>query len=137
MKKDRLKTTFCRQRANGSFHKYEYKVVEPIKRAGLTPKAKLALRVITTLDPQNIPDVLGKAAPEDPNAKATWQLVSLPMATLDQGSEMEVALLTSYLMSCLDKAGYKNDKVTPEMLANFVDKAVRAILAHSQMILYR
>ena len=93
--------------------------------------------MVTTLDPKYIPDVLAKAAPEDPNAEAIWKLVSLPVANLDQGSEMEVALLTSYLMSCLDKASYKDDKVTPEMLANFIDKAVRAVLAHSQMILYR
>ena len=112
--------------------------MEPIKKAGLAPKAKLALRVVTTLDPRHIPDVMSDAAPEDPVAKATWKIVSLPLGTaLDQVSQMEVALLTSYLVSCLDKAGYRDDKVTPEMMANFVDKAVRAVLAHNQMILYR
>ena len=49
----------ARQVANQTYHKYEFRLVEPIKLAGLLPKAKLALRIITTMDPKHIKDVVG------------------------------------------------------------------------------
>ena len=49
----------ARQVANQTYHKYEYRLVEPVKEAGLLPKAKLALRIITTMDPKHIKDVIG------------------------------------------------------------------------------
>merc|ERR1712038_689697 len=52
-----------RELANQTYHRFEHKTIEQIKRAGLGPKAKLAMRLVTNLGPKNVKPVL-KGQPE-------------------------------------------------------------------------
>lgn len=126
----------ARQVANQTYHKYEFRLVEPIKLAGLLPKAKLALRIITTMDPKHIKDVVGaeREEPHDIIAKTVKNFINLPIDQDHKNSTlMEVGVLTSYLLSCLEKSDYSKPD---NSLAELVERVVKAVLVHHKTVLY-
>ena len=130
-------TEETRKQANETYHRYEYKCVEPMKTAGLAPKAKLALRIVTTLGPNNVKPVLEKK-PETEAATRVAKLLDLPLNTTTADEDFEIALLTSYLVSCLETTDFvaKNGSPTKQDVTELVDQIIRAVLTHTRSIYY-
>lgn len=135
-----------RDMANQTYHRYEHKTIEQVKQAGIGPKAKLALRVVTNLGSKNVKTVLrggSGTAPEelqqhvdDEMARRTIQLIGNEVAASPSAErDFEIILLTSFLVSCLEKGDFFEDN-TEKDVTELVYRVVKSVMTHSRSVYY-
>ena len=61
----------ARRIAEQTFHKYEWGFLHLIKAAELTPASQLALRIVTTIQPNNVGDVVKHIKNQMPTTKVS------------------------------------------------------------------
>ena len=118
--------------ANFTFHQYEWPILESLKQSGLTDAGKLALRLVTSVPPDEVKKLVAELRKADSKqfdqvSEAAKAFVLPTPASLSLESSICLFLLTNYFMECLKTGGYlKSDQV--DLSGDLVFLITRAIL---------
>ena len=120
--------------ANASFHQYEWSILESLKHYGLSPVARLAMRLVTSIPPREVKKIVAELRGGDLKQKQSEELsdtakvFSLPtQSSLSQENSICVYLLINYFLECL-KAGKYLPNDQHDMTGDLVYLLARAIL---------
>jgi len=103
----------ARTEANDTYHKYEWSIVKNLDEQGLLEKTRLALRMITKIDPANISKVAAcfdtKIKPSEEIATAVKAL-GLPVNNATKDEAFLASVLAIFLTRNLRVSGYVKEK---------------------------
>jgi hypothetical protein len=123
---------FCQ--ANASYHQYEWSILESLKQSGLSAVARLALRLVTSIQPQQVKQLVAELRGADLKPKRfeevseAAKVFALPTpSNLSLDSSVCVFLLINYFLECLKVAKYVG-KDQNDLEADLVYLLARAIL---------
>jgi len=134
----------ARDEAGKGFHKYEWSILKGLDEAKILERSRLALRMITQIEPENISNVcasLGNNAPEE-SLKMAVKTFDLNVANATDEEKFVSSLLGLYLLRHLVVSGYvkmpSNDKtkLSPDESDVFtlLERAVLVALYHTKPI---
>jgi len=138
---------FCsfeaRDEANKSYHQYEWSILRCLDEAKMLEKARLALRMVTNVNPDDIMKVsttLGEHASSEVYART----LNLPLPNLSEDEILSSSLVSLFLTRCLSVSGYVKSpskdiisaKLSQEQLEVYriLRQAVLVALHHTQQI---
>lgn len=128
----------ARDRASESFHQYEYKATEAFRQAGLTGFAKLAYRIITTIQPEKIGGLvktLEDKAKANEQDKELVDLFRLPIGTVNSRDALAIIQLVNYFLQCLKEHGYVNsNEEEEEAVIKLVYRSILVAAKHGQAV---
>jgi len=127
----------ARQHAQETFHKYEWGSLHLIQAADLSPATKLAFRIVTTIQPENVSEVVKHIKDKLPESKGTLTISineSLEQNSLDRNKRIQkqainllavgnhiedvhqtaeqkirLTVMIAFMISCLEKSGFFKD----------------------------
>lgn len=118
----------ARDEAAESYHKYEWSILKNLSTQGLQEKARLALRMVTLIDPEDAPAVAKlintQEVPED-RLKMAVETFRLPIDNISEEEETLASVLGYYLLRNLSVSGYVP---SPAAQTDVYQLLVRAIL---------
>ena len=123
--------------ANSTFHQYEWSILENLKQSGLTDVGKLALRLVTSVPPEQVKTLVAELRKADAKqfdqvSEAAKAFVLPTPSNLSLENSICLFLLTNYFMECLQVGGYlKSDQV--DLIGDLVFLITRAILVSLQL----
>ncbi len=121
--------------ANASYHQYEWSILDSLKHYGMSPVARLALRLVTTIAPQDIKKIVAELRgselkPSADQLSDAAKVFALPThSNLTLENSICVYLLINYFLECL-KTGNYISKDLPDMTGDLVYLLARAILVN-------
>ena len=116
-------TEELRDKANATFHKYEYKTLESWKELGLSAYAKLAYRLVTMI-PKDQVSKIAKNLDKKSEAEVSEieQIFNLPVTQPSSADAMTYAYLVYFLVMCLEEHQYFDNKVTQDDVINLLQR---------------
>ena len=116
-------TEELRDKANATFHKYEYKTLESWKELGLSAYAKLAYRLVTMI-PKDQVSKIAKNLDKKSEAEVSEieQIFNLPVTQPSSADTMTYAYLVYFLVMCLEEHQYFDNKVTQDDVINLLQR---------------
>ena len=124
----------ARDKANNSFHQYEWSLLENFKHYGLSPAARLAFRLITVIPPKDVKKVVAELRNTELKDKhgeglsETAKVFALPtQSNMTVDNSICVYLLINYFLECLKVGNYIATDLT-DMTGDLVYLLARAIL---------
>lgn len=135
----------ARDEASKGFQKYEWSILKGLDEAKMLERSRLALRMVTQIEPDNISKVcalLGKNVPPEESLKMAIETFSLSVANATEEEKFASALLGVYLLRTLVVSGYvkmpsKNkEKLSPDEVDVFqlLERGVLVALYHTKPI---
>ena len=82
----------ARRHAEETFHRYEWGSLHLIQAADLSPATKLALRIVTTIRPNNVGEVVKHINAKTPISKGALTIIgnkSLEQQSLDENQKIQ------------------------------------------------
>jgi len=132
----------ARDEASSGYHKYEWSVLSTLERVGLMERARLALRMVTQLQPNQVNQVVSAlsssnttVSPELQSAVATFRL---PVNAATEEDKLVSTVLGLFLLQCLQVTGFlpKSNDLDKDQLAllTLIQRAVLVSLHHTKEI---
>jgi len=132
----------ARDEASSGYHKYEWSVLSTLERVGLMERARLALRMVTQLQPNQVNQVVSAlsssnttVSPELQSAVATFRL---PVSAATEEDKLVSTVLGLFLLQCLQVTGFlpKSNDLDKDQLAllTLIQRAVLVSLHHTKEI---
>merc|ERR1711963_432163 len=128
-------TEELRDKANATFHKYEYKTLESWKELGLSAYAKLAYRLVTMI-PKDQVSKIAKNLDKKSEAEVSEieQIFNLPVTQHSSADAMTYAYLVYFLVMCLEEHQYFDNKVTQDDVINVLQRAILISAQYGQRV---
>jgi len=141
----------AREEANNSYHQYEWSILSNLRSVGLIERARLALRMVTTLKPSDVSRVLSlvekkeKAEQEGNETKdeekekdplnVAIKTLSLPISAVSVEEMLVASLVSQYLTNNLAVSGYISSGGPKEDdVFSLLYRAVLVALRHTRPI---
>jgi len=135
----------ARDEASKGFHKYEWSILKGLNTAKIIERAKLALRMVTQIQPEDVSKVcayLGKSNSPDETLKMAVKTFNLPVSTVSEEEKFVSSLLGLYLLRNLVASGYvgtpspNKEKLSPDEADVFqlLERAILVALHHTKPI---
>ena len=103
-----------REKANATFHKYEYRILESWKELGLSAYAKLAYRLVTMIPKDQVSKIAQNLDKKTEDLSEIEQIFNLPVTQPCSADAMTYAYLVYFLVMCLEEHQYFDNKVTQD-----------------------
>lgn len=134
----------ARTEANRSYHQYEWRILSSLLEAGLMEKVRLALRMVTLINPEDVASVsavIEKGGVPAEHLHAAVQTFRLPVTDVSEEETLVSSVLALYLTRHLQVSGYvrtpsKSGDFNAEELQIYglLNRAILVALRHTRRI---
>jgi len=132
----------ARDAASGGYHRYEWSVLPTLERVGVMERARLALRMVTQLQPDQVNQVVSALSSSNnsvpPELQPAVASFRLPVSAATEEDKLVSTVLALFLLECLQVTGFlpnsKNLDKDQLALLTLIQRAVLVSLHHTKEI---